>query len=221
MKGNAKKITVTNVRPPNPPWLPIRRNTSNRATLTFYYGDAKSLKIPIRDISNRKYAKPDPNIETLTYGLFSVCCKSERKSIVEKGISTQFFCTSRKDGIRVLTGYYRPAWYCKIGIDDYAIAAESARFISPGFVLSDLVSFLNGFPIDRFFRCWKYIQNDDAIRRLLLLINTAPNATAAYVSEIKRLEKESLEQYGHIYSSRLEGFSWKYASELMKKWNLL
>lgn len=213
--------TIPDVRPPNPPWRPIQRGNTNLATITFYYGDAKSPVVPIRDVSNKNDAKPDPNIETLTYGLFSVCCKDERKAIVEKGITTQFFCTSRADSVRVLTGYYRPAWYCEIDANDYAITAESARFVSPGYALSKLTSFFEDYPIDKFFRTWKYIRDEKVIRRLLLLINSAPDATATYVSEIHRLEADSLEQYGHMYSDRLEGYSWEIAGELMRNRGLI
>jgi len=108
-----------------------------------------------------------------------------------------------------------------MGIDDYAIAADSARFVSPGFVLGDLVSFLGGYPIDRFFRCWKYVREEEVVRRLLLLINSAKNATATYISEINHFEKESLEEYETMYFDRLKGFSWEYAAELMKKRGLI
>lgn len=212
-----KSHPIPDVRPPNPPWLPIQIGAVNLATMTFYFGDAKSPVVPIRDVTNRYDAKPDPNVETLTYGLFSICCKKERKAIVEKGIRTQFFCTTRANGIRVLTGYYHPAWYCRIGENDYAIAAKSARFVSPGFALSDLVDFLEGYHMDRFFRTWKYIREDRAIERLLLLINTAPDATLQHISEIHRLEAYSLDQYGRMYFDRLKGFSWEYAGELMRK----
>ena len=87
---------IPDVRPPNPPWCPIQQGVANLATITFYYGDAKSRVVPIRDVTNKKDAKPDPNFETLTYGLFSVCCEDERKAIVEKAITTQFFCTSAR-----------------------------------------------------------------------------------------------------------------------------
>lgn len=214
-----KPVTV-NVRPPNPPWQPIKQGTTDDAILTFYYGDSKAPSIPIRDVSNKNDPKPDPNVETLTYGLFSVCCKKARKRIVETGIGTQFFCTYRLNGVRVLTGYYRPAWYCEINADDYAIAAKTGRFISPGFVLSHLVNFLDGYSIDKFFRVSKRIPEEVA-EKLLLLINSAPDVTAKYVSEINRLENYSLKQYGHMYGDLLEGFSWEYAGELMKKWGLI
>lgn len=218
---NAVLQAIPNVRPPNEPWIPIQHGATNIATMTFYYGDAKSTEVPIRDITNRNDAKHDPNLETLTYGLFSVCCKNERKAIVEKGIATQFFCTSRLNGVRVLTGYYRPAWYCIMGEDDYAIAAESARFASPGFELSKQVPFLEGYPIDRFFRTWKYLLDEKVIQRLILLINSAADATAMYVSEIHRWEAYSLEQYGYMYFDKLEGFSWERAGQLMRSRGLI
>ena len=220
LKKSLAKSSNLDVRPPNPPWQPIPQSTTDEAILTFYYGDSKSPIVPIRDVSNKKDPKPDPNVETFTYGLFSVCCNKARKRIVKQGIGTQFFCTSRLNGIRVLTGYYRPSWYCKITDEDYAIAAKSGRFISPGYVLSDLVNFLDGYPIDRFFRGSKRIPEEVA-EKLLLLVNSAPDVTSRYVSEINRLEKYSLEQCGKMYLDRLEGFSWEYAAELMKKWGLL
>lgn len=216
-----RQPTIPDVRPPNPPWLPIENGSSDLATITYYYGDAKSSVVPIRDITHRFDAKHDPNIETLTYGLFSICCKNERKAIVNKGITTQFFCTKRGNGVRVLTGYYHPAWYCRMGPDDYAIAAESIRFVSPGFVLSDLVTFLEGYPIDSFFRTWKYIHGKKVIWRLLLLLNSTPNATEKYVSEIRKFEAYALEQYGRMYFNRLQGFYWEDAAKLFKEWGLI
>ncbi len=212
---------IPDVRPPNPPWLPIKVGTKNTATITYYYGDERAARIPIRDVSHRMDAKHDPNIETQTYGLFSNCCINERKAIVEEGIGTQFFCTARtrageRGTIRVLTGFYHPTWYCEMDSGDYAIAAQSVRFVAPGFVLSDLVAYLDDYAIDASFRTWKHINDETVIRRLLLLLITAPDATADYISEIHRLEDFSLKQYGRMYLDRLSGFSWEYAGELMR-----
>jgi hypothetical protein len=221
---NQVKADLPDVRPPNPPWKSIEYKATNLATISFYYGDAKSAVIPIRDVSNRRDAKPDPNIETGTYGLFSVCCKKERKAIVEKGIPLQFFCTSRKGSVRVLTGYYRPAWYCELEHDDYAIAADRVRFVSPGFELEKLTTFMDGFPIDTFFRGrspWRYILEPEVIRKFLLLLYTAADSTVDYLKEINKQEKDALEQYGYIYNNRTEGLSWTYAAELMRKRGLL
>jgi len=219
---NGDSSLIPDVRPPNPPWIPISNRTSNIATLSYYYSDAKSL-VPIRDVTTKNDAKRDPNLETLTYGLFSKCCRTERKAIVENGITTQFFCTARSNSIRVLTGYYRPAWYCQIDADDYAIAAESARFVSPGFVFADLSDFL-GKRIS-WFRTWRKILGEELIWRLKLLIDSAPNATETYLSEIHRLEASELEQNGIIYNDinggRNHGFSWEDAGLFLRDKRLI
>jgi hypothetical protein len=190
--------------------------------MTYYYSDERAPLIPIRDVTHRMDAKHDPNIETRTYGLFSHCCRDERTAIVKEGIRTQFFCTSRSNPrTRVLTGYYKPKWYCEIDPGDFAIAAETIRFVSPGFVLSDIVSYLEGFPIDCFFRTWKHIDDEAVIRRLILLINTAKDATNDHIAEVHRLENIAFEEYGRMYSDRFQGFSWDYARELMDERGLI
>jgi hypothetical protein len=103
-----------------------------------------------------------------------------------------------------------------MGTGDYAIAAKSARFISPGFVLTDLVPFLNGYPIHRFVRRWKYIPERVA-NHLLFLINSVPDATSQYISEVKALEDYSLKKNGLLYHDRTTGFSWEEAAKLLRK----
>jgi hypothetical protein len=217
---DSKFSRFPDVQPPNSPWQPLKLKQSTYATITFSFGDSMSKIAPIRDVSCKGDPKPDPNYETKTYGLFSGCCKDERKSIVEKGVNLQFFCTARESNFRVLTGYYRPLWYCKLGEDDYAIAAKQAHFISPGFALKDLVPYLNGFHIDKFFRRWKYLPEDIA-NRLVILINNFPNAINEYVSEVNRLESYALKKYGTLYHDRTTGFNWEEAAKLFKTYKLI
>jgi len=79
LKKKTAESNIPDVRPPNPPWLPIPLSKTNQATLTFYYGDSKSLIIPIRDVSNRNDASP-----TLTSKLLRMGCSVSAAKVKEK-----------------------------------------------------------------------------------------------------------------------------------------
>ena len=187
-----------NVKPPNRPWEKLIPR-DDRAVIGWHYSDSNT-KIPIRDVSHRTDAKADPNIETMTYGLFSTCNKPMRKSIVKNKISTVFFCTSREKAIRVCTGYYKIGWYYEFSDGDYMLAAEKCRFVSPGFPLKQLNDYL-GYPIGDWFYLWKYIEANYA-KKLLDLIDSTPDFTSKYVKEISRL-------------TILPRYSWRVAPEKM------
>ena len=210
--GNAYR----DVRPPNPPWIPLEPGASDKAALYFYYSDPLS-DIPVREVSHKQDPKPDPNLETLTFGLFSTCARGMRKSIVRQGIELLFFCTSR-GGVRVLTGYYRVGWYYKVPHsqpDDYMLAAKKARFVAPGFPLRDLTGYLRGVQLDSQFRTFRYIDGETS-ERLLLLLKDTPVATSQYISEIHRLEQLALKRDGYVYQNKSSGFSWDDAFRPMR-----
>ncbi|MQY67768.1 MAG: hypothetical protein GH150_00055 [Hadesarchaea archaeon] len=184
--------------------------------MSFYYSDPLS-KIPVREVSHKNDPKPDPNLETCTFGLFSTCDKRMRATIVREGIELHFFCTNR-GGVRVLTGYYRYGWYYKVPdtMDDYMLAAEEARFVAPGFPLLELKPYLRGDQLDKRFRAFRYIRHDTA-DLLLLLLKDTPDATLQYLSKIHRLEQLTLKRNGYIYQGKYpNGFSWDAAIRPMK-----
>lgn len=206
------------VRPPSWPWAPLEYSPVRMAAVSFYYSDPNS-NIPVRDITGKNGPKPDPNIETETFGLFSICHKSMRASVVRKRMEYLFFCTNRHEG-RVLSGYYRIGWYYKLPDvkDDFVLAAREARFVTPGFPVKDLPPLLrNLYPIHKPVRVYPYIKDTETIERLLLLLRNAPDARPRYISEIHRLEKSNVEQYGWAYrKDRPNAFRWTDAPKRMK-----
>lgn len=219
----SKATPYRNLRPPNPPWILLELGGGGKAALSFYYSDPLS-DIPIREVSHKNDPKPDPNLETLTFGLFSTCDRGMRASIVRQGIERHFFCTNR-EGVRVLTGYYLYGWYYKVPpikegakqspLDDYMLAAKEARFVAPGFPLHDLTGYLRGDQLDKWFRTFRYVDGETA-DRLLLLLKDTPDATSQYISEIHRLEQLTLKRDGFIYRKKSTGFSWDVARRPMR-----
>lgn len=215
-KSSLESTPHRDVRPPNSPWASLEPGDGSRAALSFYYSDPLS-DIPVREVSHKNDPKADPNLETLTFGLFSTCDKRMRATIVKEGVELQFLCTNR-GGVRVLTGYYHIGWYYKVPAttDDYMLAARTARFVAPGFPLSELTPYLRGDQLDKWFRTFRYIDGETA-DRLLLLLKDTPDATPQYISEIHRLEQLTLKRDGYIYQGKYpNGFSWDAALRPMK-----
>lgn len=208
------RIGKRDIRPPNPPWIPLNEGNNDVAPLSYYYSDPNS-EIPIRDISSRNTPKADPNIETKTFGLFGTCVKKVRKKIVEENMNFHFLFTKREN-VRVLTGYYQYGWYYESSksSDDFMLAAKRIRFVSPGFKLSDLTGYLRGDRIDKKFRVYKYVKGETP-NLLLRLLEETPDSTSRYVAEIRRLEQELFKERGQIYFDGKKGFDWNEASKPM------
>lgn len=77
------------VRPPNPPWIPLEPGDGSISALSFYYSDPNS-DIPVREVTRADDNKADPNLETMTFGLFSTCERGMRAGIVRHGIEFLF-----------------------------------------------------------------------------------------------------------------------------------
>ena len=217
-------MSKDDVRPPRDPWVPLEVADEGSA-LAIYLSDPNT-NIPIRDVSNKNDPKGDPNIETLTFGLFTKCHEQMRKSMVVNGIEYLLFCTQRREKYfegtrersrarRVLTGYYRIGWHYEVEKNDFMLAAKSGKFIFPGFPLDSLSTYLYGDDLDTGFLQVKLLEGRTT-ELLLNLIDDTLDATEMYLSEITRLEKEALANYGFMYRTRKDSLTWLDASKPMK-----
>lgn len=204
--------------PPNPPWQPLDRSSPALGYLSVYLSDPLA-RYPVRAITKLNDNKSDPNIETLTYGLFSTCEPMMRQSIVNRGIPYVFFVTRRENVGRVLTGYYDIGWQASGAlaptIQDYALAAAGCRFIDP-IPVADVPDEL-GDELRRRFRCYMGVsaEHTDALRNL---IDGRPDRTSGYLAEIARLERFSANVTGYVYPTwgREHGFGWGDAARYLR-----
>ncbi len=194
--------------PPGPPWKKIRQDSSACGYLVFYYSDDLS-PLPVRSVTKLDDNKADPNLETLTYGLFSPCGQIMRKGIVRNGTRYLFFVT-RYGGVRVLVGYYSLRWYAKIAgtENDYALAATTMRFIAEPMPL-DSVDRKCGTMTNRQFRIYLKVESADVLK-LKSLVDGMLDTTQKYLEEIDRLERFNVRYTGYRYVSfaEREKFSW-------------
>jgi len=200
--------------PPGDPWRSL--TDTGRGYLSVYFSE-RMARWPVREITRRGDNKSDPNIETGTYGLFSTCEPGMRNRIVQDGAATIFFITTHQPGHgRVLSGYYHVGHFTE-GTQgainrDYALAADSMRFITP-----IPVAALPG-PLSSYcsvpFRQMR--QTDvEATAELRGICDLAMDRTSEYLSEVRRVERFASAQTGFSYPSwgRAGGFAWVDASE--------
>jgi hypothetical protein len=200
-----------NVQSPGPPWQELT-STVGGGYLSVYYSDDLS-KLPVRFVTKPGDNKSDPNLETLTYGLFSTCSPSMRSGVVGRRFPYIFFTTLRPGG-RVLSGFYRVRWYASANSprrDDFYLLAEEAHFVAdpPTLAKVDQVCRTH---VNRRFRNMLLLQPAEcaAMRALLL---RSPNSIGLYLSEIDRLERFNYRLTGFRYPSwsRKEKFDWSTA----------
>lgn len=202
--------------PPGHPWTSIVSSDVSPGYLSFYYSDDLS-PVPVRWITKPHDNKSDPNLETLTYGLFSTCSPGMRSGIINRQCSYIFFVTSRNRE-RCLTGYYDLGWYSlgPLGNRDFAIAARSAYFVKDPIPLK-WIDHRMGTRLSSPFRGMRCLDGNTCAR-LASLIENKPNALPLYLEEIDRLERFNLRHTGYRYIGwrQVEKFSWTYASEYFR-----
>jgi hypothetical protein len=171
------------------------------------YLSSSAGRVPVRDVLKLGDNKSDPNLETLTYGLFSTCEPTMRRSIAARGIAEIFFVTTVDPIGRALVGRYELGWLAEVEEKDFAYAARSARFIDP-IPVAQMVGRL-GRELQKPLRNYKIVDPRIA-ESLRELVDASTDRTADYLFEIDRLERLSLSRTGFRYPSwdRVDRFSW-------------
>ena len=197
-------------------WTPLRPDLDAGGSLTVFYADPLA-RVPVRGVTRPGDNKADPNIETLTYGLFSTCGQRMRSGIVRDRRGLLFF-TATWGGQRVLAGYYRLAWYghvTSLTRRDFALAAAAGRFDSEPLSLADIDARL-GTSFARPFRGALTLSPAEATR-LADLLESRPDGTDRYLDEIDRLERFNLYhgQSRYLGWDRQHPFAWDDADAIL------
>jgi hypothetical protein len=129
-----RQINAAALDADNSGWTSLAADDQAGAYLSVYYSSPLA-RWPVRDITKVRDNKSDPNLETLSYGMFSTCEPRMRTSIVNRSIGEIFFLTNFRGEGRVLTGYYKLGWHrpgpLTGATKDFVLAARSACFIDP------------------------------------------------------------------------------------------
>jgi len=210
------KHKARSVEPPNDPWMELNSPEDAGGYLSIYYSDDMS-RLPVRAVTKPGDNKSDPNLETLTYGLFSTCSPRMRSGVVNRRSEYLFFATSRKEG-RVLTGYYHIRWFTNGVFEDardYCLAASAARFIEKPVSLTNVDRYC-GTNVSKWFRGMRLLSFDEC-RKIAMLIDAQPDATTDYLEEIDRLERFNLKHGGYRYIAwkQKDKFSWEHAKQYL------
>ena len=211
---------IAPLAPPNPPWHELAAVTAGGGYLAYVYNDDLG-PLAVRAVTRVGDNKADPNYETKTYGLFTICGRQARAGIVRRGWQHLFF-TTRRDDIRVLTGMYHVRWYAVLDPKghDYCLAADKLHFVAEPLPLAK-VDKVCGTRLNRQFRTCLLIPSNEDCRRLVELLASQPNAVDEYTREVSRLERYNLRHTGYRYvtCSEKEPFSWQCsrAKRILKK----
>lgn len=214
--------------PPNYPWLELHPNPAASSYLCFYY-TTRFSSYPIRDVNRIVPAgqgkfvadcKVDPNWETATFGLFSTCQASIRCGAVNRHAPYLFFFGDHatESGGRGVTGYYRLRWYAHGGTykGDFCLAADKTHFVQRAIAFSDVNDEIGTHLSNRVPRLAKTLSPNEA-HGLVAMLETQPDATNAYVAEVRRLEEINARNSGglrYVNFSRRESYTWNSVSSI-------
>lgn len=211
--------------PPNEPWEELSDPSAQEGYLSYYLSDDVS-KYAVREVTRPNDNKSDPNLETMSYGLFSTCERGMRAGAVNSNRPYIFFLTKRGDR-RYLTGYYHIKWfteghpvfsYLRSGKvqDDYILVADKMKFVHPPIPMEEIAERFNDEFFSKWFRTYK-ITNEVRTADLLEVIDQREDVTKNYLDEIERLELVNRRYHDYRYTNweQNERFSWEMAASYL------
>jgi hypothetical protein len=205
-------------QPPASPWRDLPAASGGATAYLSIYLSDDLARLPVRAVTLPGNNKSDPNLETMTFGLFSTCEPKLRAGAVRRGAQFLFFATNHRRRGRALTGYYKLKWWAEGSFGaqrgDFALAAEVARFTDPVPFMSIPGSV--GEFVRQPFRQFRLLPEEHA-DKLRELLDGLPDRTADYIVEIHRLERYNAFHTGSRYSGWAEstGFSWDLAADYL------
>lgn len=211
------------VRPPSAPWEELVPVEPQRGHLSFYYSDPLS-KYAVRHVTRRNDNKSDPNLETMTYGLFSTCELDMRVGIVRDRAPHVFFVTNYR-GERALSGYYHVRWfargppvlsYRRHGGTDYYLAADGTKFIHPPIPLAEVAAQTGDPWFSRQFRTYKGATSE-RVAQLHAILDPLEDRSELLVAEVRRLERLNMRFHGARYVNwgQVSPFDWEFAKQFL------
>lgn len=211
--------------PPNEPWQELSDPSAMEGYLSYYLSDDLS-RYAVRDVTRPNDNKSDPNLETMSYGLFSTCERGMRAGAVKNNRPYIFFVT-RRGNERYLTGYYRVAWYAEGHpifsylrrsrvLDDFILVADEMKFIHPPISMKELAERFDDEFFSDWFRTFK-ITDEVQTADLLAVIDEREDVSQEYLDEIERLELVNRRYHDHRYTNweQNERFSWELAEDYL------
>lgn len=228
---------TTEMKPYHPacqesPWTEIDQDEGAGGMVSTIHS-SKLASLPVRDITrldqNFKLNaladnKSDPNIETMTFGVFSTCEMRPRKKFVEDGRRYLFFRT-KWQGQNSIIGYYDVKWhlssqaprYIQKGkridvVHEEMLAATHCHFVAKPVPLSQLADIVDQEEKALAGRAIQPLKLSAAeALELKALLDEQPDASEQYLEEIERLEEyQRANHNGIAYLNwpRKNGFSW-------------
>lgn len=204
-------------------WTQVSPDLPEVGRLVPYYSEDAALR-PVRHITRINDNKSDPNLETMTFGMFSTCDMAHRRNMAIKNGRYLFFRTMR-DNESVLAGYYEigwylPSWALRVSekqvraqlIPDYFLAAKQSHWVRDPIPMKEVAAALGRRVSWLKIRAPRILSADDTLA-LRKLLKQQADASDEYLGEIRFMEEFQAsrrpDKLRYVNWRRSHGFTWE------------